>query len=216
MPGEQWHCPWTIQVRHVRHSSCILLSYILVMKILSIIALLAVFPFVVPLVVLVILLVIPLAIPLAILYWEGYRLHFKWELHHPDITEKESTQIKSPVSRTYNPPDFDKCPRLQNILQDVRNHILKSPSTRSLYVIVCEIFFRHLDDPQGQEPSDENVNQIFSLSWPSFVPLAERLLADEHLGWIWGQTDKKSNLSELQLNPDMIVALERAPEVSEV
>jgi hypothetical protein len=40
-------------------------------------------------------------------------------------------------------------------------------------------------------------------------------MVNGHLGVIWGQTDKKSLASEIQVNPDLIVALEKAPDISE-
>jgi len=51
------------------------------------------------------------------------------------------------------------------------------------------------------------VYDIFSSSWPTFVPLSERLAN--------GHTDKTTSGHDIQLNPDLIVALEKAPEVNE-
>ena len=72
-----------------------------------------------------------------------------------------------------------------------------------------------MDNPQDvSKPSDNIVKDILESSWPTFIPLPERM-ANGRLGVIWGYTDKTTTASEIQLNPDLIVALENAPEVSE-
>jgi hypothetical protein len=143
-------------------------------------------------------------------YWEGYRI----EAHLRRPGQKK--RATSPHDRTYhyNPPKFSDCVRLQNTLQDVQTHILGSSSTRLLYVVVCQMFYQQIQNPQDiSKPSDEIVKDILESSWPTFVPLPEQFV-DGHLGVIWGQTDKTTT-PEIQLNPDLIVALEKAPEVSE-
>ena len=76
------------------------------------------------------------------------------------------------------------------------------------------MFYRQIQNPQDiSKPSDEIVKDILEKSWPTFVPLPERM-ANGQLGVIWGQTDKVTTDSEIQLDPDLIVALEKAPEVS--
>ena len=72
-----------------------------------------------------------------------------------------------------------------------------------------------MQNPQDiSKPSDDIVKDILESSWPAFLPLPERMV-NGNLGVIRGQTDKTTTASEIQLNPDLIVALEKAPEVSE-
>jgi len=71
-----------------------------------------------------------------------------------------------------------------------------------------------MDNQDLSKPSNDDVLDILFSSWPTLVPLPERMM-DGHLGVIWGHTDKTTSESELQLNPDLVVALEMAPEVSE-
>jgi hypothetical protein len=158
----------------------------------------------------------PLAI-CAYKYWEGYRI----DIRRPG-QKKPATPPTHTRDRTYhyNPPKFSDCVRLQNTLQDVQRHILGSSSTRLLYVVVCQkfyqqMFYQQIQNPQDiSKPSDEIVKAIIESSWPTCVPLPERLV-NGRLGVIWGQTDKKTTASEIQVNPDLIVALEKAPKVSE-
>jgi len=136
-------------------------------------------------------------------YWEGYRI----DIRRPG-QKKRATHPTSPRDRTYryNPPKFSDCVRLQSVLQDVQSHILSSSSTRLLYVVVCQMFYRQMQNPQDiSKPSDDIVKDILESSWPAFLPLPERMV-NGNLGVIRGQ---------IQLNPDLIVALEKAPEVSE-
>ena len=145
-------------------------------------------------------------------YWEGYRI----DIRRPG-QKKRATHPTSPRDRTYryNPPKFSDCVRLQSVLQDVQSHILSSSSTRLLYVVVCQMFYRQMQNPQDiSKPSDDVVKDILESSWPTFLPLPEEMM-NGHLGVIWGQADKKTTASEIQLNPDLIVALEKAPAVSE-
>ena len=143
------------------------------------------------------------------LYCAGYRLH------RPG--KKDRTPPASPRhrTRTYNPPEFHDCVRLQRTFQDVKNHIVGSPTTRCIYLLICQLFHRQMDNQDLSKPSNDDILDILSLSWPTLVPLPERMM-DGHLGVIWGHTDKTTSASELQLNPDLVVAFEAAPEVSEV
>ena len=143
-------------------------------------------------------------------YWEGYRIEL--ELRRPG-QKKRATSFPYHTYH-YNPPTFSDCIRLQTILDDLKKHLLRSSSTRLFYVAVCHMFYRQIQNPQDiSKPSDEIVKDILEKSWPTFVPLPERT-ANGQLGVIWGQTDKVTTDSEIQLNPDLIVALEKAPEVS--
>lgn len=155
--------------------------------------------------------VLPLVI-CAYKYWEGYRIEPPY-LRRPG----QKKRATSPRDRTYRykPPKFSDCVRLQGILQDVQSHILGSSSTRLLYVVVCQIFYQQIENPQDiSKPSDDIVKGILESSWPTFVPVPERMARNGDLGVTWGQTDKMTTVSEIQLNPDLIVALENAPEVS--
>jgi len=158
--------------------------------------------------------VLPLVI-CAYKYWEGYRIEPP-HLRRPG-QKKRATPPTPPRDRAYhyNPPKFSNCVRLQSILQDVQSHILSSSSTRLLYVVVCQMFYRQMQNPQDiSKPSDDIVKDILESSWPTFLPLPERMM-NGHLGVIWAGTDKTTSAAEIQLNPDLIVALEKAPEVSE-
>ena len=70
------------------------------------------------------------------------------------------------------------------------------------------------DDQYFPEPSIDAVKDIFSSSWPTFVPVPKHQ-ADGHLGVIWSRAEKGTSMSEVQLNPDLIEALEKASEVNE-
>ena len=173
--------------------------------------------------------VAPWLFTLAYKYHEGYRIKvpllisqilnridfkFKFKLCRPGQKKSEWDTPPTPHRRTYNPPTFSTSIQLQSILQDVQSHILRSSSTRLIYVVVCQLLYRQLENPQDYNvPSDEIVKDILKTSWPTFSPLPEQL-ANGDLGVIWGHTDKTTTASEIHLNPDLIVALENAPEVS--
>ena len=141
-------------------------------------------------------------------YWESYRI----KLRRPG-QKKRATSFPYRTYH-YNPLTFSDCIRLQSILDDLKKHFLSSSSTRLFYVAVCHMFYRQIQNPQDiSKPSDEIVKDILEKSWPTFVPLPEQT-ANGQLGVIWGQTDKVTTDSEIQLDPDLIVALEKAPEVS--
>ena len=151
------------------------------------------------------------------LYSAGYRLKLSLpsaRLLRPG--EKDPTPPASPRHRprTYTPPEFRDCVRLQRIYQDVKDHIVGSSTTRCIYLLICQFFHRQMDNQDLSKPSNDDVLDILFSSWPTLVPLPERMM-DGHLGVIWGHTDKTTSESELQLNPDLVVALEMAPEVSE-
>ena len=130
----------------------------------------------------------------------------------PISTPLRSKETGHIPPRSHVPLQSSKVQRL--CLQDVQSHILGSSSTRLLYVVVCQIFYQQIENPQDiSKPSDDIVKGILESSWPTFVPVPERM-ANGDLGVIWGQTDKLTTVSEIQLNPDLIVALENAPEVS--
>ncbi|KIM44879.1 hypothetical protein M413DRAFT_25287 [Hebeloma cylindrosporum] len=155
----------------------------------------------------------PLVIYPNYLYWAGYLV----DVRLLGTKKKESTS--SP--RKYSPPNFNDCAQLQIILQDVKDHILRSSSTRSIYAIICQLFHRHMDNPQDIDQDinktfDDNVNTIFTSFWPTFAPLPERLM-DGHLGVVWSETEEKTTgVFELRLNPDLIVALEKTTEGSDL
>ena len=146
-------------------------------------------------------------ISLGSLYIMGYKFDIK--LRCPG--EKDSS---SQPPRPYDPPRFDNCKRLQETIHAVKAHFLASASTRIIYVLVCHIFNRQLVGTSLaiDEPSDSTIIEMISSSWPIFIPLVERHMSNPSTV-VWGYVDKSSEL-EVQLNPDLVSALESTPEVS--
>jgi len=139
-----------------------------------------------------------------------YSIGYKLELRRPGE--------KDPLSRPprhYNPPRFDDCKRLQETIRTVKAHVLASASTRTIFVLICRIFNRQLVDTNltVDEPSDSTIIEIISSSWPTFIPLVEQYMSNP-LTVVWGYVDKSSLALEVQLNPDLVSALEITPEVS--
>jgi len=117
--------------------------------------------------------------------------------------------------RPYNPPDFITCQRLQTILSQIRNHISISSDTVRHYLLVCEDFNQQLD-PQNQIHDDLNEAKIREALgiWPNFVPL-KYINRNDVTPVRWGNVDKhQSGPHEIELNGDLIAALEKAPSVS--
>jgi len=148
------------------------------------------------------------------LYSSGYKLdfHFPMKLRRPG--EKDSG-LSSP--RLYNPPRFEDCKRLQEAIRAVKAHILTSASTLNIYVLVCQIFNSQLVDTNFaiDDPSDSTMIETITSSWPTFIPLAERYMSDP-LKVVWAYIDISSSVLEVQLNPDLVSALESASEGSEM
>jgi hypothetical protein len=66
--------------------------------------------------------------------------------------------------------------------------------------VVCQIFYQQIQNPQDiSKPSDKIMKDILEPSWSTCVPVPEQM-ANGHLGVIWGQTNKKTTASEIQVN----------------
>src|SRR5260221_5900305 len=147
---------------------------------------------------------------LGTLYSFGYKLDFYVKLRRPGEEESSSYPL-----RHYNPPRFEDCRRLQETIHTVNAHILGSASTRTIYVLICRIFNRQLVGTSLaiDEPSDSTIIETISSSWPTFIPLVEQYMSNPSTV-VWAYVDKSSKALEVQLNPDLVSALENTPEVS--
>jgi len=120
----------------------------------------------------------------------------------------------TPRRQTYRPPNFDQCHRLQGFLQDIKTHILNSSTTLSRYQLICEIFYQQMGTScTVGELANTAALDALAAFWPTFIPLLEQWM-DSRNGVVWGNTEKSTIASEIQLNSDLIIALENAPEVS--
>jgi hypothetical protein len=118
--------------------------------------------------------------------------------------------------RPYNPPDFITCQHLQTILLQIKNHIAISSVTVRCYLIICEDFNQMLD-PENQIQDDHlnnaKIQEAFE-TWPNFVPM-KYINRNVETPVHWGMVDKYQGCAhEIQLNGDLIEALEKAPSVS--
>jgi len=151
-------------------------------------------------------------ISLGSLYSIGYKLDFYFPIKLRRPGEKDSS---SRPLRHYNPPRFDDCQRLQETIRAVKAHILASELTRTIYILVCHIFNRQLVGTSLaiDDPSHSTIIKTISSSWPTFIPLVEQYMSNPSTV-VWAYVDKSSPMPEVQLNPDLVSALESAPEVS--
>jgi hypothetical protein len=151
-------------------------------------------------------------ISLGSLYSIGYKFDFYFpiKLRRPGEKDPSSCPL-----RPYNPPKFDDCKRLQKTIHAIKAHVLASASTRTIYVLVCHIFNRQLVGTSLaiDEPSDSTIIETISSSWPTFIPLVERHMSNPSKV-VWAYVDKSSSALEVQLNPDLVSALESTPEAS--
>jgi hypothetical protein len=147
------------------------------------------------------------------LYSNGYKFdfYFPMKLRRPGEKDPSSCSDSSLLPH-YNPPRFDDCNRLQDTIRTVKDHILASSSTRTIYVLICHIFNRQLVGTglAIDEPSDSTIIETILSSWPTFTPLAERYMSNPSTV-VWAFVDKSSPVLEVQLNPDLVSALESTP-----
>jgi hypothetical protein len=146
------------------------------------------------------------------LYSVGYRLNLK--LLRPGEKDSPSPPTTPRPQRTYNPPKFDECIKLQESLHKIKAHILASASTCSIYMIICDFFNRQMEEDQTvTEPSDSTIQDTFLSSWPTFLPLREQHMLDpSKVNWAF--IDKSTSSHEIQINPDLVSALESTSKVS--
>ena len=139
-----------------------------------------------------------------------YSMGYKLKLRCPGEKDPSSHPL-----RHYNPPRFEDCKRLQETIHAIKAHFLASASTRTIYVLICHIFNRQLVNTSLaiNEPSDSTIIETISSSWPTFIPLVEQYMSNPSTV-VWGYVDKSSPALEVQLNPDLVSALEDTPKVS--
>ena len=157
-----------------------------------------------------------LAILTAISVGSLYSIGYKFDFYFPIKLRRPGEKEPPPCPlRPYNPPRFNDCKHLQETICAVRTHILSSASTRTIYVLICHIFNRQLVGTSLaiDEPSDSTIIKMISSSWPIFIPLVEQHMSHPSTV-VWGYVDKSSSELEVQLNPDLVSALESTPEVS--
>jgi hypothetical protein len=127
-----------------------------------------------------------------------------------------SPHIERPLRSLHDPPNFERCNRLQALLARLKHHILESDSTRQCYAFVCERIVRELreDSAQSVKVSADYVKAHFALKWPGFVPLrADHMKYKDEMHW--GRVDEGSHdLNEIELDPDLVRAAEHAADVS--
>lgn len=93
-----------------------------------------------------------------------------------------------PKRPLHDPPDFEQCIRLQEVLTQIRDHILKSTTTQQCYAVVCE-GIKH--KPQvSVDISVDDIEAHFLSTWPAFVPMDPVFMRykDEVC---WGRVDKE-------------------------
>ena len=114
----------------------------------------------------------------------------------------------------HEPPDFDQCNRLQELLTQIQHHILESITTQQCYAAICKYIKHELQDGTlSVNVSVDDIKAHFSSTWPTFVPMNPRFMRykDELR---WGRVGKgHDDGNEIELDPDLVRVVEAAPEV---
>jgi hypothetical protein len=106
--------------------------------------------------------------------------------------------------------DFRKCRRLQTLLHQIQQHLTHSFNA----VVIYHTLLGLLGPGTFSSLSDDQVKSYLLSNWPTFVPRHSRLMDESGLVcWFW--VDKTPNTpNQIELNPDLVDALETAPEVN--